>query len=91
MQHSKCIQLSDLVCWNQCTKPVFVTKYRKEELSWREVEELMAEWKKNPPAFLSLHRLEQMYAKAHGYRVKEKGRRLSGDEAIEALKRQGWL
>ena len=71
--------------------PGYTVRSLEAELSWREVEELMDSWGERPPAFVTLYQLEKMYERAHGYRVKEKGKRLSGREAIEALKRQGWL
>lgn len=60
------------------------------ELSWRQVNELIACWERDPPQFETERRIMVMIEKAGGFE-RMSYRPLSGDKLEQRLKSMGWL
>lgn len=70
--------------------PGYTIQCIEDELSWRQVNELMACWQKDPPPFHTERRIMGMLEKMGGFK-RLSYKPLGGDKLEERLKGMGWL
>jgi len=70
--------------------PGYTIQCIEDELSWRQVNELLACWVKDPPQFLTEQRIASMIEKAGGFR-RMSYKPLGGDRLEQKLQSMGWL
>lgn len=71
--------------------PGYTIRLIEAELSRRQIEAMMAAWEEHPPVFVSMHRLQVMFGKAHGFKSRKTGDRLSGQAMVDSLISRGYL
>ena len=69
--------------------PGYTVGLIQEELSWREVNLLIAKWEKQPPGSVKIDRIEKMISEYTGIKFKPKIQ--SSDQLLDTLKGLGWL
>ena len=69
--------------------PGYTVGLIQEELSWREVDLLIAKWEKRPPGSIKIDRIEKMISEYTG--IKFKARVQTDDQLLNQLKGLGWL
>lgn len=69
--------------------PGYTVQKIKDELTWREVEELAKTWKDHPPTFFQLNKIEQILEKHTG--VKFQKMQPTDNELLSKLKEMSWL
>lgn len=70
--------------------PAYTIDRIETELSWRQVNELVACWGEDPPQFQTGRRIMDMIAKMGGFK-RINFRPLGGDKLEQRLKSMGWL
>ena len=69
--------------------PGYTVEGIKEELSWRQIEELMKMWQANEPSNIKLQRIEEILKRAHG--IKYVPRKAKDQNLMDELRGMGWL
>jgi len=71
--------------------PGYTIRLIEDGLSRRQIEVMMAAWEEHPPTFVSMRRLQVMFGKAHGFKTRKSGDRLSGQAMLDSLMSRGYL
>ena len=69
--------------------PGYTVEKIREELSWRQIEELMKVWQEHEPSNTRLKKIEEILKKAHG--IKYVSRKGKDQDLMTELRGMGWL
>ena len=69
--------------------PGYTVEKIREELSWRQIEELMKVWQEYEPSNSRLKNIEEILKKAHG--IKYVSRKGKDQDLMTELRGMGWL